>query len=152
MKNIIILLIFLNTMNLLCRSPDTKERKITLYDREGIINIAKQYLGTPYKAGGSTPEGFDCSGFTMYVYKQGGYKLHRTTTGQYQQLRPVKIPRKGDLVFFKTDNNFVGHVGIYIGDLKFIHAPSSGKKVSIDDLQNPYWKKNYIGTRTIFLD
>lgn len=131
---------------------ETNTKKITLYDREGIVEISKRYIGFPYKSGGNTPEGFDCSGFTQYVYKKAGYSLPRTTVDQYNLLEPVKIPKKGDLVFFSIYNNKVSHVGIYIGDFQFIHSPRTGKKVEIADLRNSYWKKHYIGARKFFVD
>lgn len=118
--------------------------------RREIVEIARTYIGTPYKAGGSDPRGFDCSGLTMYVYKQAGIRLPRTTTDQYFTLQPVKRPREGDLVFFRLESRDVSHVGIYIGNFQFIHAPSSGKKVEIADLRNPYWKKSYAGSRSYF--
>ncbi|MFN3603823.1 MAG: C40 family peptidase [Leptonema sp. (in: bacteria)] len=129
-----------------------REKKITLELREEVVKIAKKFLGTPYKAGGNTPTGFDCSGFTQYVYKQIGYTLPRTTTDQYFTLEKIKIPKKGDLVFFSLYKNQVSHVGIYIGNLKFIHSPRTGKSIEIADLKNPYWKKRYIGSRSILIE
>ncbi|MCS7204478.1 MAG: C40 family peptidase [Leptospiraceae bacterium] len=138
--------IFLST--LLCY--ESKDRRVTLADRNGIVEIAKSYIGTPYKEGGDTPKGFDCSGFTMFVYRKAGYKIPRTTKDQYLQLEPVKKPKIGDLVFFKLESNSVSHVGIYIGNFQFIHAPSTGKSVEISDLRNPYWRKRYVGSRSYF--
>jgi len=131
---------------------DFKEKKITLYDRDAIVQLAESYLGAPYKAGGSDPSGFDCSGFVMYVYKKAGYRLPRTTKDQYDSLKPVKKPKKGDLVFFSIDGNHIDHVGLYIGNFKFIHAPSSGKTIEIANLRNDYWKKRYKGSRSYFND
>ncbi len=126
------------------------EKKITVKDKEEIVKIAKQYLGYPYKSGGNTPNGFDCSGFTQFVYKKAGYVLPRTTSDQYFYLEPIKIPQKGDLVFFTIYRNQVSHVGLYIGNFKFIHAPRTGKSVEIADLRNPYWKKHFVGSRRVF--
>lgn len=150
-KNFIVIVFILVKFQTLY-SNDYNEKKITLYDRTGIVNIAKQYLGYPYKPGGSSPSGFDCSGFVMYVYNKGGYKLPRTASDQFTVLRPVKVPKPGDLVFFKINNHSISHVGIYIGDFLFIHAPSSGKKVEIVDIRSEYWKKRYVGSRSYFLD
>lgn len=126
------------------------DRRITLYDGKGIIELAHQYLGTPYKPGGNTPEGFDCSGFTSFIYGRAGYKLSRTAAGQYAELRPVKKPQIGDLVFFRISGNRISHVGIYAGNLKFIHAPSSGKTVQYADMRISYWKNRYAGARSVF--
>ncbi|GIX41787.1 MAG: hypothetical protein KatS3mg129_1520 [Leptospiraceae bacterium] len=133
-------------------SIEYNNKKITLYDRIGIVEIAKRYLGTPYKSGGQTPKGFDCSGFTMYVYKKAGYDIPRSTKFQYLKLKPVKIPKKGDLVFFDINGRGISHVGLYIGNFKFIHAPRTGKVVEIVDIRNPYWKKRYRGARSYFND
>jgi len=129
-----------------------EEKKIILYDRDAIVQLAESYLGAPYKAGGSDPSGFDCSGFVMYVYKKAGYRLPRTTKDQYDSLKPVKKPKKGDLVFFSIDGNHIDHVGLYLGNFKFIHAPSSGKTIEIANLRNDYWKKRYKGSRSYFND
>jgi cell wall-associated NlpC family hydrolase len=126
------------------------ERRVTKYDGKGIIGIAEKYLGTPYRYGGNTPSGFDCSGFTSYVYDRAGYNLPRATTAQYGKLNPVRVPEVGDLVFFRTSGNRVSHVGIYVGNYQFIHAPSSGKTVGYADIRNSYWKPRYAGSRTIF--
>ncbi len=119
-------------------------------DGQGIVSTAQKYLGTPYRYGGNSPAGFDCSGFTSYVYKKSGYRLPRATTGQYGKLNPVRAPKVGDLVFFRTSGKRISHVGIYVGDYQFIHAPSSGKTVSYADIRNSYWKPRYAGSRTIF--
>lgn len=115
-----------------------------------IVERAEEFLGTPYKFGGSDPEGFDCSGLTMYVYGQSGYELPRSASDQYTNMIPVEVPRPGDLLFFVTEGNRVSHVGIYQGNYKFIHAPSTGKTVSIADIRIPYWRARYAGSRTLF--
>jgi cell wall-associated NlpC family hydrolase len=130
------------------------ERRITLYDGAGIVAAAEEHLGAPYRPGGVSPAGFDCSGFTSYVYRAAGYQLPRTASDQYRArvLRPVRAPRPGDLLFFRLDGTRISHVGIYVGDYKFIHAPSSGRKVSYADIRLDYWKKSYAGARSIFRD
>ena len=129
---------------------EIQERRITVYDGGGIAKLAERYLGVPYKPGGHSPAGFDCSGLTSFVYDEAGYSIPRSASAQYSALRPVRVPEVGDLVFFRTMGNSVSHVGIYIGNYKFIHAPSSGKTVSIADMRIQYWKSSYAGARTIF--
>ena len=129
---------------------EVNHRRITVYDGGGIVQLARQYLGVPYRSGGNTPSGFDCSGLTSFVYKEAGYSIPRSASSQYNALRPVRVPEVGDLVFFRTDGSSISHVGIYLGNYRFIHAPSSGKTVSIADLRLKYWKNSYAGARTIF--
>lgn len=94
----------------------------------GVIGIAKQYIGTPYVYGGSTPAGFDCSGFTQYVFAKVGISLPRTAEAQRQMATPVSNPQPGDLVFFGAP---AYHMGIYVGDGMMIDSPRSGKSVSV---------------------
>lgn len=94
----------------------------------GVIAIAKQYTGTPYVYGGSTPSGFDCSGFTQYVFAKAGKSLPRVTTAQQAATTPVSSPQPGDLVFFGSP---AWHVGIYVGDGMMIDAPRTGSSVSV---------------------
>lgn len=114
-----------------------------------VITEAKKYIGTPYLWGGNTPAGFDCSGFSKYVFEKVGISLPRTAATQYSGLKPVSSPSPGDLVFFSTYAPGPSHLGIYIGDNKFIHAGSS-TGVTITDMNNPYWKPRYLGARTAF--
>lgn len=121
--------------------------------REKIVNYARTFLGVKYVYGGSSPKGFDCSGFTQYVFKNFGIKLVRTAAGQAQH--GEKVSKKdlvaGDLVFFDTNGGLNGicHVGIYIGGGKFIHASSgkSAKKVVISDLTQGFYANTYMGAR-----
>lgn len=117
-------------------------------DNAAIVDIAKSLLGTIYVYGGTTPRGFDCSGFTQYVYKMAGVSLPRTASEQSQvgvavdksQLMP------GDLVFFQTVTNGISHVGIYMGNGNFIHASSgSSHKVTITSLSSSYYVDRYRG-------
>jgi peptidoglycan DL-endopeptidase LytE len=114
-----------------------------------VITEAKKYIGTPYLWGGNTPAGFDCSGFSKYVFEKVGISLPRTAATQFSGLKPVSSPRPGDLVFFSTYAPGPSHLGIFIGDNKFIHAGSS-TGVTITDMNNPYWKPRYLGARTAF--
>jgi cell wall-associated NlpC family hydrolase len=114
----------------------------------GVVGIAMQYLGVHYVWGGATPAGFDCSGLVMYVYAQVGVSLPHYTVAQWDYPNSVSVPRDqlepGDLVFF----NGLGHVGIYIGNGEFIHAPHTGAVVSIDSL-NGWYASTYDGAKRI---
>ncbi len=118
-----------------------------------MLGQAMTLLGVPYKRGGNTAEtGFDCSGFVRHMYETSiGRLLPRRA--EEQAAVTDKIDRSelnpGDLVFFKTMRRTFSHVGIYIGDGKFIHSPSSGKVVRIDDLREAYWTKRFTGARRV---
>jgi cell wall-associated NlpC family hydrolase len=105
---------------------------------------ALKMLGKPYRFGGSSPTGFDCSGLVQYSYRQAGVSLPHNTDKQRSASRQVKLAdlRRGDLLFFNQEGKKYGHVAIYIGDGKFVHAPSSGKSVRSDSLDSPYWRKH----------
>jgi cell wall-associated NlpC family hydrolase len=119
----------------------------------GIIDRALQLVGVRYKRGGNTPEsGFDCSGFVDHVFREAtGQVLPRSsrdiskvgTAVDKDELKP------GDLVLFRTVRNAVSHIGIYVGDYLFIHAPRQGEKVGMADLRERYWVKRYSGARRV---
>lgn len=111
-----------------------------------VLDIAVLELGTPYRYGGSTPRGFDCSGLVYYAYYKAGVRVPRSTMAQYRHAQPVALKnlQPGDLVFFRTAHRSVSHVGIYAGNARFIHAPSRGRVVSYDSLIDPYWKKRLV--------
>ncbi|WP_042463834.1 C40 family peptidase [Neobacillus dielmonensis] len=113
-----------------------------------VVDEAKKYIGSPYLWGGATPAGFDCSGFTSYVFNKVGVAIPRTAATQFSGLKEVSNPNPGDLVFFETYAPGPSHVGIYLGDHKFIQAGSKG--VAIADMDNSYWKPRYLGSRTAF--
>ena len=113
---------------------------------QAIIDEAKKYIGTPYRWGGNTPAGFDCSGFTKYVFNNEGMSLPRTTGTQWDATTPVDSPSIGDLVFFETYKVGPSHVGIYLGNNKFISSASQG--VVISDMTSTYWKTRYLGARS----
>jgi hypothetical protein len=118
-----------------------------------IVKVAKEYIGVPYKWGGTTPSGFDCSGYMRYVYDQVGISLPRTAADQYNAGTKVSKSelKPGDLVFFHKTYNKKGitHAGIYIGNNQFISATSS-KGIKVDSLSSSYWGPKYYGaTRVI---
>lgn len=122
------------------------DKDVTLLDRAAWI--AQKQQGTMYRFGGESPKtGFDCSGLTQFAFGQGaGVSLPRTAAEQYDVA--VKISQgeasKGDLVFFNTRGKRVGHVGIYLGDNKFVHAPRAGKAITTEKLEG-YWGERLIG-------
>jgi cell wall-associated NlpC family hydrolase len=118
---------------------------------EQLINNAMQLIGVRYRWGGNTPQsGLDCSGFVRYVFKDTfGFLLPRKSAQMSKVGMEVKRDelRPGDLVFFNTMRHAFSHVGIYVGDNKFIHAPSKGKAIRVDDMTKTYWDKRYNGAR-----
>ncbi len=114
----------------------------------GVVGIAMQYLGIPYRWGGAEPgTGFDCSGFSMYVFAQVGVSLPHNAAAQYGYGVPVSRDQleAGDLVFFDG----LGHMGIYIGGDQFIHSPHTGDVVKISSLADPWYAATYVGARRI---
>jgi cell wall-associated NlpC family hydrolase len=111
-----------------------------------VVDSARGLLGTPYRFGGTTPKGFDCSGFVRYNAQKAGANLPRTAREQYSATKAVDKDdlKPGDLVFFNTRGRGVGHVGIYVGDNKFIHAPNRRKDVQVTSLNNKYYKQRYV--------
>jgi cell wall-associated NlpC family hydrolase len=120
---------------------------------EILINNAMQLIGVRYRWGGNTPQsGLDCSGFVRYVFNDTfGFLLPRKSA----QMSKVGLQigkdelQPGDLVFFNTMRHAFSHVGIYVGDNKFIHAPSKGKAIRVDDMTKVYWEKRYNGARRV---
>lgn len=114
---------------------------------EKVLEIAHSLLGAPYAPGGSGPKGFDCSGLVQYVFRQIGIDLPRTSGEQYGRVSLISLQelQPGDLLFFKISKRRISHVGIYVEDDRFIHAPSPGKKVSYASLSEPYWQKRFVG-------
>ena len=117
-----------------------------------VVETARQMLGRPYRAGGDGPRGFDCSGLVRYSYGRAGIALPRTSAAQYSAARPVArgALQPGDLLFFDINGQRASHVGIYVGDGRFVHAPSTGKRVSVESLDNPYWRRRIIGAGHYF--
>ena len=114
-----------------------------------VVEKAKQYLGYKYVYGGTTPSGFDCSGFTLYIYKQFGITLNRTAAAQYSN--GVAVSRDnlqlGDLIMFGKSG--INHVGIYMGGGKIIHAANPSRGVTTDTINSGYYNTNYVGARRV---
>lgn len=111
--------------------------------------VAAGMIGKPYRYGGRSPAGFDCSGLVYYSFYQAGMEVPRSTSAQVRASRSVAMAdlRLGDLLFFHQDGRKSGHVGIYLGDGQFVHAPSRGKQVRTDQLSDPYWQKHFASAR-----
>ena len=119
----------------------------TVGNIDTVISEAKKVIGTPYLWAGSTPDGFDCSGFVYYAFKQAGYDITRHSAASYYNLgEKVTSPKKGDLVYFAigSDKTKINHMGIYLGDNQFIHA-SSSKGVMINDVTSTYYASKLVG-------
>ncbi|MHB8172413.1 MAG: C40 family peptidase [Thermincolia bacterium] len=115
-----------------------------------IVSAGKELIGAPYRRGGTTPAGFDCSGFTLYVFKSVGINLPRTSEAQASV--GTKLSREqlvpGALVYFNTDGSGISHVGIYLGDNMFIDS-SNSKGVAINSLKDNYWGSRYLGATLV---
>jgi cell wall-associated NlpC family hydrolase len=109
-----------------------------------VVATARSQLGVPYRYGGATPAGFDCSGLVLYAYRDAGVALPRTAADQMAATAPLTLENAeaGDLLFFR-DGDRTSHVAIYLGAGQFVHAPSTGKNVSIDSLGSSYWRMRF---------
>ena len=119
----------------------------------GMVEQAMGLLGVPYRRGGNNENtGFDCSGFVRHLYEKSvGQILPRRAVDQARATEVIERDelKPGDLVFFNTMRRTFSHVGIYVGDGKFIHAPRAGKAVNIDDMRSAYWQKRFNGARRV---
>lgn len=116
-----------------------------------VVSTAMNYIGVPYVWGGTSPNGFDCSGFVQYIFKQYGYNLNRTAAAQYSNGYSISRSelRPGDVVFFANTYTYgISHVGIYTGNNQFIHAGTNG--ITTDSLDSSYYASHYYGARRIF--
>lgn len=120
--------------------------------RAEVLDYAAQFLGTPYVYGGSTPSGFDCSGFTSYVFKNTVGTIPRVAQSQFDATTRVSMDelQPGDLVFFGSSASSISHVGIYVGDNTFIHSPHTGEVVKYESLSGTYVTRFQGGGRVIF--
>ncbi|MCE7791222.1 NlpC/P60 family protein [Salipaludibacillus sp. CUR1] len=113
----------------------------------GIISTARSLVGTSYVWGGTSPSGFDCSGFIQYTFAQNGQSIPRTVSQMWSAGTSVSSPRTGDIVFFETRTG-PSHAGIYLGNNQFIHAGSS-TGVTISSMNNSYWSNAYMGAKRL---
>lgn len=128
-------------------APRATSRKQLNPAREEILKAAYRSLGIDYRWGGNTPrEGFDCSGLTKFTHKNINLSIPRTALEQSKASRTIKRQelKPGDMIFFRTSGKAVNHVGIYVGNGKFIHAASGGGKVTLDDLRRAYWQQRLV--------
>ena len=118
---------------------------------ERAADIALAQVGRPYRYGGDTPAGFDCSGLVNYSYARAGVAVSRETRTLRSQAQSIGVTqlRAGDLLFFDQEGKKYSHVAIYLGDKRFVHAPSSGGRVRVDRLDSDYWARHFIEARRI---
>ena len=139
-----------NLQNIIFKKKKSKSKGTK--GTKNLIKIARSYLGTRYRFGGTSKRGIDCSGFTQKIMKKHGKKLPRTASQQASLGKHVqkKHLKAGDLVFFKgTYKKGISHVGLYLGNNKFIHASSGAKKVTITSINKKYYQQHYAGARRI---
>jgi cell wall-associated NlpC family hydrolase len=136
------------------RSTPTEHPPSAGIDDYAVVATALALRGVPYRNGGSDATGFDCSGFTQYVYAQHGFQLPRDVKEQFRAGHSVR-PREleaGDLVFFTTTVRGASHVGIAVGGDQFVHAPSSNGVVRVERLSSSYWSRRFVGIRRVAVD
>lgn len=129
----------------LLRSQPTGSSAIA---RSVVVKTAQRMLGKPYRVGGHEPSGFDCSGLASYSYGNAGIAIPRSAAAQFLAANhtPNQHLQAGDLVFFTTEGRKISHVGVYIGDGLFVHAPGSGKYVRLDSIDDKYWRTRIRGS------
>ncbi|MEL7312856.1 MAG: C40 family peptidase [Pseudomonadota bacterium] len=110
-----------------------------------VASLAQEQVGAPYRFGGSTPAGFDCSGLVNFAYGQAGMSVPRTTETLWRRARPIPLneAQPGDLVFFNVEGK-PGHVGVFVGDGYFVHAPSTGRSVTTQSLNAPWYAERLL--------
>jgi len=129
------------------RSASTAEGRLG----RSVVDTALSFQGTPYRAAGADPSGFDCSGLVQYVFSQHGVAVPRSVAEQFRTGRQVDDDRiePGDLVFFRIGAGMVSHVGIAMGGGQFVHAPKERGAVRVESLEGRYWSARYAGARRI---
>jgi len=125
-------------------TTSTQPRSASRSTGQSIAALAEQMVGIPYQYGGASPGGFDCSGLVYYSHREAGISVPRTSRAQLQAAQRISLQqaRPGDLLFFKSRNN--SHVAIYLGEDTFVHAPSTGKRVSPASLKNDYYRTHLV--------
>lgn len=116
-------------------------------ERQVIVLEALGQIGRPYRYGGTTPDGFDCSGLTQYVYAQAGVRIPRTTSEQYESGKHVSLKKAqpGDLLFYRFNSGGrVDHVAVYLGNGEALHAPASRRQVIVAGVDDPTWTKRFV--------
>jgi len=128
--------------------------RVELPQDQPLIATALSFRGTPYRNGGSDPTGFDCSGFTQWVFAQHGIALPREVEQQFKVGEKIKQDdlKPGDLVFFHTESRGASHVGIFVADDQFVHAPSSRGVVRVEYVNSTYWGRRFVGARRVSLE
>jgi murein DD-endopeptidase len=134
-------------------SPSSAPLRVKASDTTAskAADTAVSMLGKPYKYGGNTPTGFDCSGLVHYSYSRVGVDVSRDTRTLKTQTSLTRVSdlRRGDLLFFDQEGQKSSHVGIFIGDGRFVHAPSTGGKVRTEKLDAKYWQKHFVEARRV---
>jgi cell wall-associated NlpC family hydrolase len=135
-----------------CATPPQAQRQTTIQPppeqhSSPVVSTALSLLNRPYRYGGDSPSGFDCSGLVYYAHLRNGIPIPRTTRDQHRRARPVSLREltPGDLLFFRETRRKPSHVGLYVGDDRFIHASTSEQAVTLSSLSNPYWRKHLLG-------
>lgn len=120
--------------------------------RRDLVLEALGQVGRPYRYGGTTPDGFDCSGLTQYVYRQIGIQLPRSSRDQHGAGRTIKLSQAepGDLLFYSFTGRGIDHVAIYLGDDQAVHAPASGRAVIVASVHLPYWQARFVDAVRVF--
>ena len=128
-------------------TPFQRETAATPDAGAAALLAAESRIGAPYRYGGAGPDAFDCSGLVAYAYGKAGVDVPRTAAQQFAIARPVprRDLRPGDLVFFRLSGRDVSHVGIYAGDGRFVHAPQTGGRVRMEDLDDDWFRERYAG-------
>ncbi len=114
--------------------------------RHQIVLDALGQVGRPYRLGGVTPDGFDCSGLVQYVYAQSGVSVPRTAREQHAAGRDITLSKAepGDLLFYSFEGRKIDHVAIYLGNDQAVHAPASGRSVIVASVHLPYWRRHFV--------